>query len=642
MSILTAINLGKSFGPDDIFAGVTVEIPHNARIALVGPNGAGKTTLIHLLLGIDSPTEGTIHRSKGLTMGFLPQKPDLDGSQTIWDEMMTAFEHLHTLEARLQDLEHALADPARANEQDELLEQYGNLQRRFEDSGGYYIEHETKRVLHGLGFEPDDYDMPLSQLSGGQTTRALLARLLLEKPELLILDEPTNHLDINAVEWLESYLKSFPGAVLMVSHDRYFMDNTVNVIWELNFGEIELYRGNYSHYVQQRDERHERRLKEFEAQQEFIKKEQDYIKKNIAGQNTRQAQGRRKRLERLMSGTDRHGRAIDNPWLLDRPEDTSNFHINLKASRAANQVFKTKGMLIGYDEPLVEVPEILLLRGEVAAVIGPNGIGKSTFLKTILGKMPPLDGEFEWGSRVKLGYFMQAHEDLEADKTLIDEIFKVKFLQDSEVRNYLARYMFQGDDVFRKVETLSGGERGRLALAKLALTGANVLLLDEPTNHLDIPAQEMLEGVLQDYEGTILLVSHDRYLIDALASQIWSLQPGEMEVFEGSYQQFLAVREARRQVEIGNRQADNEDEQNSGDGERTSRKDGLTPYQRQKMLDTLEADIHRLEAELETVTSEITTASEAGDVAKVAELGSRYTDLQSLLNEKMEAWAELA
>jgi ATP-binding cassette subfamily F protein 3 len=237
---------------------------------------------------------------------------------------------------------------------------------------------------------------------------------------------------------------------------------------------------------------------------------------------------------------------------------------------------------------------------------------------------------------------MQAHEDLESDKTLIDEIFKVKFMQDSDVRNYLARYMFQGDDVFRKVETLSGGERGRLALAKLALTGANVLLLDEPTNHLDIPAQEMMESVLQDYEGTILLVSHDRYLIDALASQIWSLQPGDMEVFEGSYQEFLAVREVRPRPDVGNRQTGIEDEQEAGNGEQSSRKDGLTPYQRQKMLDTLETDIHRLEAELEAITSEINAASEAGEVAKVAELGNRYTDLQVLLNEKMEAWAQLA
>lgn len=651
MAILTATNLSKAFGPDEIFAGVSVQIPYGAKIALVGPNGAGKTTLINIMIGFDSATDGQINTKRGLQIGYLPQRPELPGDRSVWNEMLTAFEVLLDQEAKLRELEEALADPSQSDQHDDVLERYGKLQEAFEEAGGYTYEVEIKRVLQGLSFDEDDFERPLTQLSGGQVTRAFLARLLLEKPDLLILDEPTNHLDIQAVEWLEGYLKSWEGAVLVVSHDRYFMDQVVDTIWELDYGELESYNGNYSHYLQQREERYERLLKEYEAQQEYIQKEQEYIRRHIASQNTAQAKGKRKRLERLMSGTDRFGRAVDKPWLIQKPRRRQKVHIQLDTSRAGrtgDHVLKTKELVIGYHDdkqPLFTAPEILLLRGEVAAIIGPNGAGKSTFLKTILGTLTPLDGEYMWGSKVEIGYFAQAHENLHLNNTVLDELLTVENLPISKARNYLASYLFTGDDVYRQVSTLSGGERGRLALAKLALSGTNVLLLDEPTNHLDIPAQEILQSVLADYKGTILLISHDRYLVDALASQIWSITLGEMEVFTGSYQEFVTSHTKQETQEETSTEKSTERKKQSGatqEDKDNGWRNGLNPYQRQKRIEALEVEIHDLEALMDELTSQIEIASEAGEVEQVMELGQKYTETESVLNSKMTEWMSLA
>ena len=481
MSLLTTYNLAKSYGPDDIFEGISVEIPHGARIALVGPNGAGKTTLLNLIVGLDTPTEGSIAVAKNTRIGFLPQRPELVGEHSLWQEQLNAFAELQRMEAQLHELEHAMADPAR---HDEALAKYGPLQERFEHLGGYTYEQRIRLVLHGLGFDPEDYDKPLSILSGGQKTRALLARLLLDEPELLVLDEPTNHLDIQAVEWLEGFLKNFPGAVLAVSHDRYFMDAYARTIWELDFGTIETYRGNYSHYARQREERHERLMKEYEAQQEFFAKEEEFIRRNMGSRGTAQAKGRLKRLETMK----KRGKVIH------APRKRHKMHLKMgRTVRSGDKVLMTRELVVGYQDdrkPLLEVPDITLYRGETAALIGPNGVGKSTFLKTILEQLPPLIGETKLGAAVKVGYFAQAHELLNPRNSIVDEVLTVKHMPISEMRNYLAQFLFVADDVFRPIETLSGGERGRVALAKLALSGANFLLLDEPTNHLDIDSQD--------------------------------------------------------------------------------------------------------------------------------------------------------
>ncbi|HLY29353.1 MAG TPA: ABC-F family ATP-binding cassette domain-containing protein [Aggregatilineales bacterium] len=372
MSILTAKGVGKSFGADDIFSDITADIPHGARIALVGPNGAGKTTLLRILIRAEDPSAGTVNTAKGLSIGYLPQRPDLLGSQSIWDEMLVAFTHLREKEAELAELAHKMGDTAR-DDADEIIQRYGRLQENFELSGGYNYETRIKQVLQGLGFDAEDYEKPLTILSGGQKTRALLARLLLESPDLLVLDEPTNHLDIAAVEWLESFLNTWKGAVLVVSHDRYFMDHVVSNIWELDWGYLEVFSGNYSHYVRQREERHAAHWDEYEAQQEKIAKEEDFIRRNIAGQNTRQAKGRLKRLERLKRDE-----------LITRPRESSTLNIKLQTSiRSGDKVLVTKGLSIGYEDDrqvLFKVPDLTLFRGEVAAVIGPNGVGKTTLV----------------------------------------------------------------------------------------------------------------------------------------------------------------------------------------------------------------------------------------------------------------------
>jgi ATP-binding cassette, subfamily F, member 3 len=633
MSLLTTNQVGMSFGPDDIFSGITVEIPQKARIALVGPNGAGKTTLLHILIGAEQPTEGTVSRAKALRIGFLSQEPELAGNHTLWEEMLTAFDDVRRMEAKLRQLEDALTNPS---QHDALLKQYGDLQHRFEEAGGYTYENRIKMVLQGLSFKPDEHERSLVKLSGGQKTRALLGRLLLDSPDLLALDEPTNHLDIAAVEWLESFLKDFPGAVLAVSHDRYFMDEFASNIWELDFGVIETYRGNYSHYVQQRQDRYDRRWKEYEAQQEFLAKEEEYIRRNMAGQNTRQAKGKLKRLETMK----KRGK------LLNRPRQRKNLHIRMGATaRSGDKVLMTRNLAVGYpdaDEPLFLAPDITLWRGEVAALIGPNGVGKSTFLKTALGELPPLSGEVKIGASVKIGYFAQAHELLDPRKSILDEVTSVKAMTPAEARNYLGLYLFSGDDVFRPIETLSGGERGRVALAKLALSGANLLLLDEPTNHLDIDSQEILQNVLANFEGTILLVSHDRYLVDVLATQIWAAIPGQLEVFEGTYREYVASKQGssaqpsasseKRQANVPSR---------SANGIVSKKKHGLNPRELEKRVASIEAQIHGLEAHLSDLTDAITQASMEGDAARVHELGEEYNQAEADLRNAMGEWEML-
>ncbi len=630
MAILSATNLAKSFGANDIFAGVSVEIPHGAKIALVGANGIGKTTLLEVLIKRQEPSAGTVSHMKGLTIGYLPQRPQLSGERTLWDEMMTAFADLRAREARLAALAEQMSDSSRPD-LDELIARYGREQHQFELDGGYTYEARARQVLQGLGFSPADFTMPLTYLSGGQQTRALLARLLLEAPDLLVLDEPTNHLDINAIEWLEGFLKTWPGALLLVSHDRYFMDSVVSTIWEMEWGRVEVYRGNYSHYVRQREERHERLRKEYEAQQEFIAREEEYIRRNIAGQNTAQAKGRLRRLERLK----RDG-------LIARPRQRHQIHLNLRANlRSGDKVLMTRDLVVGYrrDRPLVTVPDITLYRGEVAALIGPNGVGKTTLLKTLLREIPPLAGSAWLGAAVQPGYFAQAHEGLKPDNSVLDELLTVRSLPLSEARNYLAAFLFTGDDVFRPVSTLSGGERGRLALAKLALAGANFLLLDEPTNHLDIESQEILQDVLAQYEGTILLVSHDRYLIDALATQVWDLQPEGMTLFEGPYREYVAAREAQRAAAQGEVTPSQSPKPTPPPQRRQA---GLSPFQRQKRLAELEQQIAQLEAKLDELHDALGEASLRGAVERVRDLGERYAATESALDRALQEWEALA
>ncbi len=539
MSLLTANALAKSFGPVDIFSDVSLSIPHRARIGLVGPNGVGKTTLLRILLGDEEPTSGDIHRARGLQMRYLPQEAQLESDRTLWQECLTVFGDLIDQQAELSRLEAAMADPEQA---ESVLPVYGRLQQAFEVAGGYTFETRIRQTLTGLGFSRADLNRPLEHLSGGQRTRALLAKLLLSEPDLLLLDEPTNHLDIEAVEWLENYLKDWAGAVLIVSHDRYFLDQVVDTIWEMTPA-LETYRGNYSAYLVQREERYQRRLEEYQAQQEFIDKEEDYIRRNIAGQNTRQAQGRRERLERMLKEVQ-----------LAPPKKPRKMRFQLQAGgRSGDLVLRTESLSVGYHDegrPLFTAPDLVLKRGECAAVIGPNGAGKTTFLKTLLEQVPPYSGEVLLGSSLQIGYFAQAHEGLHSDQTLMDEIsnFAPHWLP-AEVRNYLAKFLFTGDDVFKEVKLLSGGERGRLALACLALQGANLLLLDEPYEGLAPVIVKEIERIVYDIKErgiTTIIVEQNAVAALRLADRAVILDSGEL-VFSGSARELLDSEELRNE-----------------------------------------------------------------------------------------------
>ena len=632
MALLTTSNLSKAYGPEDIFDGVTLSIPHRARIGLVGPNGIGKTTLLRILVGEESPSGGTVSRARNLTVGYLPQEARLHSDKTLWEECMAALQELIEMGKRLEKLEAAMNDTD-ADKAEAAIASYGSLQMEFERRGGYMIDNRIRQTLEGLGFEDKDFHRPMNKLSGGQRTRAVLARLLLSEPNLLLLDEPTNHLDISAIEWLEAYLKDWPGAVLIVSHDRYFLNQVVNSILEMT-PSIETYRGNYSAYLEQREARYERRMAEFKSQQAFIEKEEEYIRRNIAGQNTRQAQGRRKRLERMMKDA-----LVAKPITAGR-----RIHLNLQTGdRSGDLVLRTRDLHIGYHDDkktLFALPDLTLLRGECAAIIGPNGAGKTTFLKTLLEELPPLSGDVRLGANLHIGYFAQAHEDLHPELTLMEEIDGIApSMLPAEVRKYLAKFLFTEDDVFKKVSVLSGGERGRLALACLALQGANLLLLDEPTNHLDLAAQEVLQSILADFNGTILLVSHDRYLIDVLGTQIWEVKADTktLAVFEGTYSEYrsalqvAAVREAEAAVET----------ETKVKSQRT-RASGMNNRQRRRLrrMETLEEEIAALEHELGELTKQF--ENPPTDPAAVQQLSEDYADVQRRMDEKLDEWTVLS
>jgi ATP-binding cassette subfamily F protein 3 len=664
MSLISATNLAKSYGPNDIFFGISLSVPRGARIAIVGPNGIGKSTLLRILLGLEEPSAGSVQQARGLQVGYLPQEAGLTGTHTLWEACLEAVADLRAQEIELRLLEAAMGDPGQA---DEVLARYGLLQEAFERRGGYTYETRVRQTLTGLGFDPSDYNRPIPQLSGGQRTRALLARLLLSHPDLLILDEPTNHLDISAVEWLENYLSQWDGAALIVSHDRYFLDKVVNHIAEMSRTGMETYRGNYTAYVDQRQQRWELRQQIFEAEKERLAKEVDYIKRNISGQRTQQAKGKLRRISREIQAieslgfeavqgkrwleissqadisehpmgveeAERHMRALRGPT--HRPP---RLNLHLKASaRSGDLVLRTRDLAVGYPDegrPLFHAPDLLLKRGECAAVIGPNGAGKTTFLKTLLGQLPPMEGEVILGASLHIAYFAQAHEGLNPERTLVEEIDSVApQLLLADIRDYLARFLFTGDEVFKKVSTLSGGERGRLALAKLSLTQANLLLLDEPTNHLDIPSQEILQEVLDEYQGTILLVSHDRYLIDALGTQIWEIEPSQaaLQVYEGTYSQYRASQEALK-AEADTRLKETASVQRPRPAAVSSEE-----RRRRTRLKAVEAQIASLEEQLAVLSRKL--ENPPPEPAKVQRLGQEYVKVQGELDLLIEEWEQL-
>jgi len=626
MSVLTAHNLAKSYGPQDVFKAVSLEIPHGAKIALIGPNGSGKTTLLRLLAGLDEPDAGAIHRAKGLQIAYLPQQADFSGAGALQEAMLNVFADLQAQAAELRRMETAMADPAAY---DEALQQYGRALEAFELAGGYTYERRIEQVLSGLGFDEEDLERPVAQLSGGQKTRALLARLLLEEPDLLLLDEPTNHLDLAGIEWLESYLKAWPGAVVVVAHDRAFLDAVVERVWELEWGRLEQYRGDYTAYAVQRAERVARQQAEYERQQNHIAHTEDFIRRNIAGQRSSAAKGRRKRLERLER--------------IEQSQEYQPLNLDLgDVARSGDLVLGLYDLVAGYDAaaPLLTAPEFELRRGQRVALLGPNGSGKTTLVRTVLSEIPLLDGDVRIGASVHPGYFAQGRADLDIEKTVIETVLDASDMGISQARNLLGRYRFSGDDVFKRVGDLSGGEQARVALALLALRGANFLILDEPTNHLDILSQEVLQEALAEFDGTLLLVTHDRYLIRKLATRVWAIEDEVLWEFKAGYGKYHEWQEQRRQEKRARR------EEARGKTERERAREARKSEQRETAREARrqaerERAIQQLESRLTQLGADLAVASRQQAVEQVRQMGTEYAEVEEKLGALIADWADV-
>ncbi len=663
MSLLSAKNLAVSFGAFDLFKGISVNIANDAKIGLIGPNGVGKTTLTLILAGITTPTSGEVSIAKSKRMGYLRQEAVeafANRDNSVYHEMMAVFDSLREQQAYLHELEAEMANAS--SDLETLLERYGKLQAEFELAGGYDYELRIQQTLEGLGLGKDTWDMPLNHLSGGQKTRALLARLLLEKPDLLMLDEPSNHLDIDAVEWLERTIRDWPGAVLIVSHDRYFLDNTVNTIWEMTSAGIETYSGGYSSYLHQRQERWEYLERVFKEEKARLTKQVDFIQKNWVRDSTHaQALGRLRRLSRELAAIDQHGLMITRSgkkWSelgirSERPLDVVEAirKVNAlqmpgsrppeirpqfnKAHNSGNIVLRIQQAEIGYPgNSLFTATGVELTRDECAVLIGPNGSGKTTFLKVLLGQLPPLSGELRPGASLQIGYFAQAQEQLKGEQDLLTEFLTHKDMDQEAARKHLAAYLFRGEDVYKPLNGLSGGERARLALAILAIDGVNFLVLDEPTNHLDIPAREALQQLLEAFPGTILLVSHDRYLIDRLATQVWEIKDHRLEVFQGRYREYVLRRPS------GNRPNDSrgillKTTELPRDNSRATKK-------RMLALEQVEERIREYERKIKKLSKQLEKAGVSGNFEEMNTLSRDIAKTQAHLEELLHEWEKLA
>jgi ATP-binding cassette subfamily F protein 3 len=615
----------KAYGAHEVLRGATFQVNPGEHIGLVGRNGAGKTTIFKLLLGVEDPDSGRIERARNMRMGLLEQQVGVERSGTVREATLEVFTRLHDMEAEMRRLEHEMASPDVAD-LDAVLASYSDLQHRFEEEGGFTYAARAEAVLLGLGFSREDLELPATTLSGGQRARLALARLLLEEPDLLLLDEPTNHLDIQAVEWLEEFLISYRSAYVIISHDRFLLDRTVGRIIAVDDGRATSYTGNYSAYIVQRDERRLLAEKRYREQQELIERTEDFIRRNLAGQKTKQAKSRRKMLEKM----ERVERA---------PQDrrAANFRLNA-AARTGREVLDVDTLAVGYPGvELVSKLDLTVERGDRLGIIGGNGTGKTTLFKTLLDRVDPLAGEFTWGHNVQLGYYDQHLANLDPSNEVIEEMrLASPGSDDPSLRSYLARFLFTGDDVFKRVASLSGGERSRLSLAKLISGSANVLLLDEPTNHLDIPAREALESALDDFTGTLLIISHDRYFLDRICDRLLHLESGRGEAFEGSYSDWAEERALRQAEERERERADR-----ARSAETAPRAAAPTPRpaaRPTRAVAQIEAEIASVEAEMAELGRKMSRRSIATNAEKLLPLTEAHAHAAAQLEELMDEW----
>lgn len=636
MILLQVNNLTKRFGADIILSNIKLEVKSQDRIAIVGRNGAGKSTLLKIIAGELNHDEGEIHKPKDVSLGYLEQHTGLDSAETIWDEMLTVFEDLRRDEKSLRKMEEQMGDPellAKENEYEQLLTNYDQMQEDFERKGGYQYEADIKAVLTGLDFPESIWSTSIATLSGGQKTRLALGKLLLMNPDILILDEPTNHLDISTMTWLESYLNNYQGAVVIVSHDRYFLDKTVKIIYEISRHQSTKYHGNYSAYLTQKSVNYERDLKQFEKQQTEIKKMEDFIQKNIArASTTKRAQSRRKQLEKME--------------ILDKPagdESSAKFSFAVNR-RSGNDVLKVNDLAFKYrpgDAMLFSHVNLHIERGDNIALVGPNGVGKSTLLKAITGQLDPASGEIILGANVQIGYYDQEQTQLHEKKTVLNELWDdYPMMKEKDIRTILGNFLFVGEDVLRHVSALSGGEKAKLALAKLMMQKANFLVLDEPTNHLDLASKEVLESALIDFPGSILFVSHDRYFINKLATHVLEMQENQATLYFGDYDYYLEKTQEEKEImELKKAEQQEVSAVTTAKSSFTQEKQ-LKKEQRKKerRIKEIEDSIEKIELEMEEINEKLIDPEIFHNHEKALELTSSQEHLKSELDMLMEEW----
>jgi ATP-binding cassette subfamily F protein 3 len=611
----------KAYGGQEVLRGLSLQVNAGERVGLVGRNGAGKTTIFRLIAGDEVPDSGEVTRARNIRLGMLAQHVEFEPDATVHEVALSAFGELQRIEREMRALEHRMAEGA--DDLERVLDRYSELQHRFEREGGFEYAARAEAVLEGLGFGRETWSLETAKLSGGQKNRLGLARLLLSAPDVLLLDEPTNHLDTAAVEWLEEFLENYPSAYVIISHDRYLLDRVCERIIEVEGGRATSYTGNYTRYIIEREARREARRRAYEQQQEFIARTEEFIRRNIAGQKTKQAKSRRKMLERL-----ERIEAV-------REERASGDFSLREIARAGTQVLTLEDLSIGYDERALACGiNLLLRRGESLGIIGPNGSGKTTFVKTLLGKLAPLAGEVRWGTNVRIGYYAQQLDDLDPRNEVIMELRRVapSTATAGELRSFLARFLFTGDDVYKRVGDLSGGERGRLALAKLIYSRANVLVLDEPTNHLDIPSREALEAALDEYPGTLIVISHDRYFLDRIVTQILAFDgQGQVEHFLGNYTEYHAWKKAQKAMPV-------EERKRSDKREHPRRKGGEPRAEPARDVSAIEAEIEEQEACLKAVAEEMAKAETACDPLRLRSLREEYQRIEERLCKLYEEW----
>ena len=631
MIILQANKIERSFAGEVLFDNISLQVDERDRIALVGKNGAGKSTLLKILVGEEEPTSGEINKKRDLSLSYLAQDSRFESSNTIYDEMLHVFDDLRKTEKSLRQMELEMGEKTEAD-LDKLMQDYDRLSEEFRQAGGFTYEADIRAILNGFKFDESMWQMKIEELSGGQNTRLALAKMLLEKPNLLVLDEPTNHLDIETIAWLENYLVNYSGALLIVSHDRYFLDKVATITLDLTKHSLDRYVGNYSSFVEQKEQKLLTEAKNYEKQQKEIAALEDFVNRNLVrASTTKRAQSRRKQLEKMER--------------LDKPEaGTKSAHMTFHSDKASgNVVLTVEEAAVGYDDQILSEPINLDIRKmNAVAIVGPNGIGKSTLIKSIVGQIPFIKGEARFGANVEVGYYDQTQSKLTPHNSVLDELWNdFKLTPEVEIRNRLGAFLFSGDDVKKTVGMLSGGERARLLLAKLSMENNNFLILDEPTNHLDIDSKEVLENALIDFDGTLLFVSHDRYFINRVATQVLELSEEGSTLYLGDYDYYL-----EKKAELEALAAAQAEAEPASSTEEVTGNDYHLQKQNQKELRKITRRIEQLEAEMEELDQKIQDITETmhstNDAADLVQLQSDLDQLTVQQEAVMEEWAELS